>query len=338
MQIGNTHQPVATIHPPYTPEPQAELQDNRRRAMRACFAILNNLDLAPITTDDVWAYFKSQFQNWTRSEWTERQFVVLEAKLRACSESAQLKTNLINTIADWKPQGGEFIPTFQRAYVWRIESDRCVLVNDDEYTPRIHERCQKHANATGCSIRLEYLSKVEMYYPHRDRYENTDVDGQISSATFYNTKGKRQIDITFNGKSKVYTYDKLGKYDVALCEVFAQHGEFDKFYYHINQIRLKYESYLDGTLPAACPPPADMEITPDITTDYSFDCYICNDAPEQIDGLCKQCDATEKQFDDAQDALDTAVLRLRKVRSGKTEHLKRVKQELEIALKIVNSL
>ena len=418
MTIRNIPQPVSPI-----PNLQPELQDNRMRSYRACWAILTKLNLAPVSVEDAWAYFASEYDVESRKELSEQQCVKLEAQLRAAQESVLLRLALIAKIqqsvenepvqptklavpasfkadtqrgrkdieiaadatdADIQELANErqqtivrfagfdgmdkkvttFNPLAPKAVLLFVEgtdgskelintiespSDDFVVKCEDyadskqvdliahypdgswKYmpcmstqqrqalrenpptlsggctkcgsltcggvgstgkpctaTPETHievmdvivgrntteykvvsdvpkladlkEWTQHRANTTGNTVIVVGADKVEMLRSvpiAKDRYVNRDVDGEIAQADFYNLGEKRQIDITFSGKSKVYTYDKLGDVDVALCELFAQHNQFDRFYKHITQIRLKYQAYLEGELPACAPMPVE---------------------------------------------------------------------------------
>lgn len=90
------------------PKYDANEQDARaiKRARRASFAIVNQIsrqmDAVNVSIIDFWNYIKHSYDVGSRKELNERQWVVIEARLRAASTSSKLFRVLMDEVKDWR--------------------------------------------------------------------------------------------------------------------------------------------------------------------------------------------------------------------------------------------
>jgi len=96
-----------------TPKPKkdtvdvdAETNQAVDRAKKSSFAIAANIKqkfkVAGITDDDLWGYIKHSYKVKSRKELNEKQWVRIEARLRAASHNYRLLNLLISKIQKWK--------------------------------------------------------------------------------------------------------------------------------------------------------------------------------------------------------------------------------------------
>ena len=83
------------------------MTDGKRHAQKACFAIIKNLKPAleaeGLTEDAVWAYVKETHNVESRSDLTERQYVVLQARLSAAARDSHLFLSFCSEIQNIVP-------------------------------------------------------------------------------------------------------------------------------------------------------------------------------------------------------------------------------------------
>jgi len=217
--------------------------DNRTRALGACWAILNRLPLtSPVSADDVWEHLKDTCNVVHGRDLTEKDLVLLEARLRAAQDSQELLQALIDKV----------LPL---AKVKHRAFDVVVKGNETHYIeivpiPRVdnlQQWAQERANSTGNMVSVRDLNNVVVFRAEpvfSDMFVNPDVDGKIVQIEFFDG----YFCLEFNGKDKSYTYDKLNQYQVALCRLFAEHSQFDELHHYLTQVRLQWQAQMTGAI------------------------------------------------------------------------------------------
>lgn len=124
-------------------------QDGKQYAQRTAYAIMNalkpRLTDEKLTKDNLWAWIKKEYSVTSRTELTEQQWVIIVARLSAAKRDMNLFAVLCDAV---KTSVGTC-----RAY--RIYADaRFRKVYDGIITEDIEERTQRHADTTGCIVRL----------------------------------------------------------------------------------------------------------------------------------------------------------------------------------------
>ena len=125
------------------------MTEGKRNAQKACFAILKNLkpqlEAEGLSADVVWDYVKETHNVDSRSNLNERDYIILQARLSAASRDSHLFLILCSEIQN----------SFPQCRVVRVNADLSMTkVYDSILTDDIRERCRRHAEATGCTVRL----------------------------------------------------------------------------------------------------------------------------------------------------------------------------------------
>ena len=155
------------VQPPQVAPPASpaivDNQSGKRKAQRHAFAIVRSLKsrltASGLSDTALWEYVKSYHGVTTRSELSEVAWVKLTARLSAAEKDARLFSVLSDAI---KAATGTC-----RAY--RVHADGMFRkVYDGLITADISERCQRHANATDCLVRLhgaDGQDGIQMFEP-----------------------------------------------------------------------------------------------------------------------------------------------------------------------------
>lgn len=145
--VGKDGKRVVDIHPrPVLAIPEVETDNDIHR--RQAFSIVKNLTpklkKAGLSDKALWTYFLSAHQVCSRKDLTEKDWVVIAARLSAAERDSTLFGFMVKDIKS--------VITC-RAY--RIHNDGTFKkVYDGIITEDIEERCQNHADASGCTVRL----------------------------------------------------------------------------------------------------------------------------------------------------------------------------------------
>ena len=140
--------PPPQIKPPAPPE-NIDNQEGIRKAQREACAIVRSLkphlEARALSDSALWKWVKSSHKVTSRSELTESQWVTLAARLFAAEKDDRLFSVLCDAIT---ANAGNC-----RAY--RIHANATFRkIYDGIITADIEERCQRHADTTGCRVRL----------------------------------------------------------------------------------------------------------------------------------------------------------------------------------------
>lgn len=157
---------IATPRPPQrtqqvTPAAPLEFTDADLKK-RQCFAIVKKLKrrfhLAGISENAFWCWSlgtQGLEVIGSRSQFEERNWTLLAARLDAAEKHPQLFEALCKQI---KQQGN--------CRVYRINPDLSeIKVYDDVFEKSVYERSQRHADRTGCTVRLHAFGECESFEP-----------------------------------------------------------------------------------------------------------------------------------------------------------------------------
>ena len=142
----------------------------QRRAAFAAMSALKPLLPDTVTVDDIWTHFKSVIEVESRSEFTEKQWATIAARLNSAKRDEICRAALVSqckkeSVPDVLERLKSMMP---QCRVYRTNDDgKQTTVYEGELTKDIHDRCRKHANATGCRVRLvcEKPDLHEIFYP-----------------------------------------------------------------------------------------------------------------------------------------------------------------------------
>lgn len=122
----------------------------KRHAQKQAFALVRTLEprlqKAGLSAEAVWDWVKKQHNVESRSELTEKQWVVLSARLLAAHHQSQLFEPFCNAIR-------QSISTC-RVYRNELRTGKRIKVYEGIVTDDITLRCQKHADLSGCDVDL----------------------------------------------------------------------------------------------------------------------------------------------------------------------------------------
>lgn len=122
----------------------------KRHAQKQAFALVRTLEsrlqTAGLSAEAVWNWVKKQHNVESRSDLTEKQWVVLSARLFAAQRNPQLFDQLCKSIR-------QSISTC-RVYRSDLRTGKRTKVYDGVVTDDIVLRCQKHADVSGCDVDL----------------------------------------------------------------------------------------------------------------------------------------------------------------------------------------
>jgi len=122
----------------------------KRHAQTQAFALVRTLESrlqkAGLSAEAVWNWVKKQHNVESRSDLTEKQWVVLSARLFAAHRHPQLFDQLCKNIR-------QSISTC-RVYRNDLRTGKRTRVYEGVVTDDITLRCQKHADASGCDVDL----------------------------------------------------------------------------------------------------------------------------------------------------------------------------------------
>lgn len=152
------------------PQPQPTQQGNVPAAQvtdeglkrRQCFAIVKALKVRfiqkGISENALWCWALAQrdiaFMG-SRSAMSTLDWTILAARLHTAQHNATMFDNLCGEI---RKQGD--------CRVYRIHADLSeVKVFAGVFDKKVYERCQRHADATGCTVRLHAYATVETFEP-----------------------------------------------------------------------------------------------------------------------------------------------------------------------------
>ena len=140
--------PPPQIKPPAPPE-NIDNQEGIRKAQREACAIVRSLkphlEARALSDNALWEWVKSSHKVTSRSKLTESQWVTLAARLFAAEKDDRLFSVLCDVIT---ANAGNC-----RAY--RVHANATFRkIYDGIITTDIEERCQRHADTTGCIVRL----------------------------------------------------------------------------------------------------------------------------------------------------------------------------------------
>ena len=140
--------PPPQVAPP-APPANVDNQEGKRKAQREACAIVGSLkprlEARALSDNALWEWVKSSHKVTSRSELTESQWVTLAARLSAAEKDDRLFSVLCDAIT---ANAGNC-----RAY--RVHANGTFRnVYDGIITADIEERCQRHADTTGCIVRL----------------------------------------------------------------------------------------------------------------------------------------------------------------------------------------
>jgi len=144
--------------------PQSECDDDDGLKRRHCFAIVKTLKIRlnckGITENGFWCWaLGSQGKEviGSRSQFHVLDWTVLAARL----ETAQQHTHMFTALC-------EQIHTQGNCRVYRINPDLSEKkVFEGLFDKAVYERCQQHATATGCTVRLHAYGECEAFYPEQ---------------------------------------------------------------------------------------------------------------------------------------------------------------------------
>ena len=148
---------------PATPPVSVQNVEGKRKAQRHAFAIVRSLKsrltASGLSDTALWEYVKTHHGVTTRSELSEVAWVTLTARLSAAEKDAHLFSVLCDAI--------KAATVACRAY--RVHADGTFRkVYDGIITDDISHQCQKHADATGCIVRLhgaDGQDGIQMFEP-----------------------------------------------------------------------------------------------------------------------------------------------------------------------------
>lgn len=128
-----------------------------RHAQNQAFAIIRSitprLKASGLSPDALWQWVLDNHNVTSRSDLTEKQWVILSARLFAAQRNTQLFDHLCNTIRQ--------SVTTCRVYRSDIRTGKRTKVYDGIVTTDITQRCQKHADATGCDVELHNVDGID---------------------------------------------------------------------------------------------------------------------------------------------------------------------------------
>ena len=175
----------------------------KRHAQKQAFAIVRTLESRlqseNLSVSALWQWVLDNHGVSSRSDLTERQWVVLSARLFAAQHNSLLFDNLCDSIRKSvitcrvyrRQTNGKFV----RVYVG--------VVTDD-----IAERCQKHADAAGCDVELHNADGedgLRMFRPIEYKYDTEPPP----IAPIDKTTPARIFEIHVNGNTKQYVEIKF---------------------------------------------------------------------------------------------------------------------------------
>ena len=159
------------------PEPASESQsadsndENRKRAMRACFAM--SRDLFPrdseISQEDAWGFLMKDTGKVSRRELSEKEMVRIEAKFRACQDSQTVKDGFVTDVKLWKrtrnlegaDQVGTGNPEFVRVFsITKNNGSVHTLIEQKKETRgNVLRKCEDFADKNGVDLLIVYPGK-----------------------------------------------------------------------------------------------------------------------------------------------------------------------------------
>lgn len=184
----------------------------RRQAQKQAFAIVRTLESrlqsADLSVSALWQWVLENHGVSSRSDLTEKQWVVLSARLFA----AQRNSHLFDILCDYIRKS---VPTCR---VYRRQTNgKFVKVYDGVVSDDIPERCQKHADAAGCAVELHNADGedgLRMFRPKEYKY-NTEappiapVDNTTPARIFeIRVKGNttQRVEIKFPDTSRLHEW------------------------------------------------------------------------------------------------------------------------------------
>lgn len=150
-------------NPPTTPSQQAtdapeqnQNAERKQQTINDCFSIINTLkprfEAQGFTETDIWTALLKDYKVNSRQDLTEIEWVALHKRLTEAHRDDHMFGILCKTV--------KLVIGSCRAY--RLNPDLTyVKVYDGIITADIEERCQRHADATGCIVRLHGADKSD---------------------------------------------------------------------------------------------------------------------------------------------------------------------------------
>ena len=174
-----------------------------RHAQKQAFAIVRTLDSrlqsADLSVSALWQWVKDKHGVSSRSDLTEKQWVVLSARLFAAQRNSVLFDSLCDSIR-------KLVITCR---VYRRQTNgKFVRVYHGVVTDDIAERCQKHADAAGCDVELHNADGqdgLRMFRPIEYKYETEAPP----IAPVDKTTPARVFEIHVKGNTKQYVEIKF---------------------------------------------------------------------------------------------------------------------------------
>ena len=165
---------------------------------KRCYAILNrmkpDLETNGLSSDAVWDYVRSTNEVDSRTELTQKQWAITAARLSAAQQDNILFTNFCNEVR------GEV--HICRVYRYLQDGSR-KKVYDGVVTDDIDARCQKHADATGCNVRLHGVDapdSIKLFKPA----EYADDPDTPPTIPIDPKKAARVFELHVKGKTTQY--------------------------------------------------------------------------------------------------------------------------------------
>lgn len=183
------------------PAKAEESIDNRRRVMKGSFAIIRELFPDRQSEDDAWAFLMKGTGKVSRRNLTEKEFVIIFARLQACQNSPAMLLSFKCQIADWKKERGkdnaDTVGTGNPEYVrvFSITKDEfqvhTLIEQKRETRGNVLAKCQDYADENEVDLLIVYPGDASnLFIESRDPKETARIREQNASSD------KKQIPCT----------------------------------------------------------------------------------------------------------------------------------------------
>lgn len=134
---------------------------SRRSAFAAMGELVPLFENDGITADDVWEFFKDEYNVSSRKHFTPEQWQTVAGKLQSAKHDEYSRLQLVKEVET-------ILPGCEVYRIQRFEKEtKAVEVYIGAFTGTIRKRCQAHADASGLEVKLVILPQreIEVFYP-----------------------------------------------------------------------------------------------------------------------------------------------------------------------------